>query len=144
MKISIPVTSVGLAFVALVAALVMQTVPAAAQHICGDTAVEVRIHVFERRHAEGVGRILWSNCARRTYGDQWSNVDLARGGRDRLVCYSTYAVRSYYSNRNIITCSGGDVRSPRLVCFYRATPCRYRNDGRRNDGRRDQGDDDDD
>jgi hypothetical protein len=130
MRIASPVSSACSALVMLIASYLTMAAPAAAQRICGDTAVEVRIHVFERRHAEGVGRVLWSNCARRTYGDQWSNVDLARGGRDRLVCYSTFANRSYYSSRNIITCSGGDVRQPRWVCFYRAVPCRYRYNGR--------------
>jgi hypothetical protein len=134
MRIPSPVSSAAFAFLVLAAACLLQAAPATAQRICGDTAVEVRIHVFERRHAEGVGRILWSNCARRTYGDEWSDVDLARGGRDgdRLVCYSTHATRGYYSSRHIVTCSGGDVRAPRWVCYYRATPCRYRYNGHQN------------
>lgn len=143
MRNASPVVSAGSALVALVVACLCQAVPAAAQTICGDTAVEVRIQVFERRHAEGVARILWSNCARTTYGNQWSSVNLAQG-KNGPICYDTRAWRSYYSSRKIITCSGGDVRAPRWVCFYRATPCRYRNDRsrERDDGSGDLDDDD--
>jgi hypothetical protein len=125
MRSVLPITAAGQATAALVAAFLMYPAPAAAHRICGDTPVEVNVQVRERRHGESVAFALWSNCARSNYGDHWGSVGLARS-KGRVFCYDVSARRSYYSNQGIITCDGGYIRYPRWVCFYRATPCRYR------------------
>jgi hypothetical protein len=120
-----PFAAAAPATAALVAAFLMQAAPADAQRICGDTPVEVSVQVWEKSHGYKVARVLWSNCARRNYGDQWGTLSLARGKRGP-VCYDAGAWRSYYNNEGIITCPGSDIRYPTWVCFYRATPCRFR------------------
>lgn len=87
--------------------------------------MEVSVQVYEKSHAQKVARALWSNCARRYYGDQWGNPGLARAKRGP-VCYNAGEWRSYYNNSGIVSCTGSDIRYPRWVCFYRATPCRSR------------------
>jgi hypothetical protein len=125
MSTTIPVSAAARALAACAAALLMQPSPAAAQRICGATPVEVSVQVWEKRHAESVARALWSNCARRNYGDAWGRVNLARQPSG-VFCYDAGAWRSYYSSDGVVGCSGRDIRYPRWVCFYRATPCRYR------------------
>ena len=125
MRNPIPVSAAAPALAAFVAAFPMHPSPAAAQRICGDTPVEVSVQVWEKSHGQKVATVLWSNCARRNYGDQWGSVGLARAKRGP-VCYDAGAWRSYYNNSGIVTCPGSDIRHPRWVCFYRATPCRYR------------------
>jgi hypothetical protein len=139
MRIAVPVSSAGPAIVALVAACLLQAGPAAARKICGDTPVEVTVQVRKWRHAGPVARIVWSDCARKTYGDEWSNLSIAKWRPDRPDCYDTRAWPRYYSSRPPATCTGTETRDARWVCFYRATPCRWR----RSNGRRDWEHDDD-
>jgi hypothetical protein len=125
MRSFFPLAATARATAAFVTAFLMQVAPAAAQRICGDTPVEVSVQVYEKSHGEKVARALWSNCARRNYGDQWGSLGLARAKRGP-VCYNASAWRSYYNNSGIIACAASDIRYPTWVCFYRATPCRHR------------------
>jgi hypothetical protein len=111
---------------ALIAALLVQASPASAHRICGATAVEASVQVQERRHAWRVARALWSNCARKYYGDEWSSLMMAKA-KNEMLCYDVRAWRRYYRSDNIVRCDT-EIRYPQLVCFLRATPCRYRSD----------------
>jgi len=125
MKIAIPVAPVGSALLALVAACLLQVLPAAAQRICGDTPVEVIVKARQKTHGEYMAPILWSSCARSVYGDQWGSLRLS-AGNNGPECYYARARRSYYRSSRVIACPPGEyVRDPRWVCFYRAIPCRY-------------------
>jgi hypothetical protein len=124
MRSVVPVAAAGQATAALVAAFLMHPVPAAAQPICGDTPVEVRVQVRQRHHAEWVARTSWSNCARKYYGDEWGSLRLAKG-KSNVYCYYVGAWQRYYRNRPSVACRNYDSR-PRYACFYRAIPCRYR------------------
>jgi hypothetical protein len=124
MRSVVPVAAAGQATAALVAAFLIYPVPPAAAHkICGDTPVEVNVHVRYWSHGKTVAKALWRSCARTKYGDQWGSLELARAKRD--FCYNVDAYRSYYRHQGLLTCDGDDDPRARWVCFYRATPCRY-------------------
>ena len=126
MRSVIPIAAAVPATAALIAASLMQASPASAHRICGATAVEVSVQVQERQHAWRVARALWSNCARRHYGDEWSSLRMAKA-KNEMRCYDVRAWRRYYRSDGIVRCDT-EIRHPQLVCFLRAIPCRHRPD----------------
>jgi hypothetical protein len=118
---------------AFVAAFLLQPSPAAAQRICGNTAVEVNFQVWRKHHAEKVGPAFWGNCARSNYGDEWGSWYVAQN--KEFYCYNVRAWRRYYNDNHVraVTCDRRESNSASFVCFYRAIPCRYQYQRRSDD-----------
>jgi hypothetical protein len=81
--------------------------------------------VWERQHADKLAQAVWSNCARRYYGEEWGWIRAAQE-KTRVRCYYAGTSRNYYRNNGIISCHGSEIAYPNWVCYYRALPCRYR------------------
>jgi hypothetical protein len=108
--------------VILIAALVTQPTPAAAHPICGDTPVVVSGTFWDRSNAWGLARPRWSHCTRRVYGEGWTHW---RHGDAKVICHD--AGMDYQID---VTCPHWD-NNRKWVCYFMATPCRWRWRGRR-------------
>lgn len=110
------------AAVVFVAAFVVQSTPVAAHRNCRHTPVVVSGTFWDRSHAWGLARSRWSDCVRRVYGEGWTDWE---HGAAKVFCHNA---RLDYQIH--VTCPSWDNHR-RWVCYFKATPCRWRWHGKR-------------